>query len=419
VTINIAIDRYVKYLALLAIPTRIGQNHGMDDFEPLFPEDRVLGPLRERAHAVQREAWNLAGVAHPSVLRALSPLLRAMNSYYTNRIEGQQTLPADIEKAIRKDFSPDPDRAAKQRLAVAHMRTEAWAEEAYRGRAPQSLFAPSVVLALHEHLYGQLSQGDLETLDRVAIEPGRLRTRGVTVGAHVAPPPESLPALLDRFAARYGALPAGESLLIGVACAHQRLAWIHPFADGNGRAARLHSHVILDGMQLTAGLWSPMRGLARHRDEYYERLHNADLPRRNDLDGRGPLSQEHLVEFSDFFLTTCLDQVSFMHRMLRLDAMRPRLDALLTFEKAHGHEYLSPAAGDALHYAFLSGPLERSRFIALLGIPERSGRRILTALLDYGLLTSDSPKGAVHFAVPFRALRFLFPALWPEAEAGA
>jgi hypothetical protein len=52
----------------------------------------------------------------------------------------------------------------------------------------------------------------------------------------------------------------------------------------------------------------------------------------------------------------------------------------------------------------------------MLGLPERIGRRILTALLDYGLLSSDTPKGPAHFAVPFRALRFLFPALWSEAE---
>lgn len=29
---------------------------------------------------------------------------------------------------------------------------------------------------------------------------------------------------------------------------------------------------------------------------------------------------------------------------------------------------------------------------------------------------SDSPDGALRFAVPRHALRFYFPALWPEAE---
>jgi Fic family protein len=388
------------------------------EFEPLLPEDRVLEPLRELAHEVQSEAWKLAGFAHPSVLLTLGPLLRAMNSYYTNRIEGQHTLPADIEKAMRQHFSTNPDRAAKQRLAIAHMETEQWAERTYGNQRPQSLFAPGVVFDIHRHLYAQLSEADLETLDGEAIEPGKPRTREVTVGAHLTPPPQSLTELLDHFATRYGALPTGESLLIGVACAHHRLTWIHPFIDGNGRAARLHSHLVLTGMQLTSGLWSPMRGLARNRDQYYALLNNADLPRRNDLDGRGCLSQEHLVAFATFFLTICLDQVRFTRQMLRLDAMRPRLDALLTFESAHGHD-LSPAAGDALHYAFLNGPLERSRFITMLGLPERSGRRILTALLDYGLLTSETPKGVVYFGVPFQALRFIFPALWPEAEAAS
>ena len=388
------------------------------DFEPLVPENRVLGGLREFAHEVQQEAWRLSGFAHPSVLHALSPLLRAMNSYYTNRIEGQHTLPADIENAMRQEFAASPDLAARQRLAMAHMKTEEWAEETCGDRRPQSLFDADVVCAIHGRLYAQLSRADLEALDGAAVEPGTLRTRDVTVGAHVAPPPEALPPLLDHFATRYSALPAGESLLIGVACAHHRLSWIHPFTDGNGRAARLHSHVLLAAMQLTGGLWSPMRGLARNRDQYYALLHNADLPRRNELDGRGRLSQEHLVAFATFFLSTCLDQVRFMRGMLRLDEMRSRLDALLTFESAHGHDYLNAAAGDALHYAFLNGPLVRRRFLAMLGLPERSGRRVLTALLRYGLLTSESPKGPVHFAVPFRALRFLFPALWPEAEAG-
>ncbi|MGH7895581.1 MAG: Fic family protein [Candidatus Binatia bacterium] len=339
-----------------------------------------------------------------------------MNSYYTNRIEGQHTLPADIERAMRQDFSDDVDRAAKQRLAIAHMCTEKWAETTYRGRRTQSLFDPEIVLALHKHLYGQLSEMDLQTLDGRNVEPGVLRTTDVKVGEHRPPPPNSVPALLAHFASRYGALVAGEGLLVGIACAHHRLAWIHPFVDGNGRTARLHSHLLLSSMDLTHGLWSPLRGLARRRDDYCGLLHNADLPRRNDLDGRGALSQEHLVAFAAFFLEICLDQVRFIRSMLRMEDMRPRLMALLAFEKAQGNDSLSSSAADVLHYTFMSGPIERGRFLAMLGVPERTGRRTLTALLEYGLLTSGSVRGPVSFAVPFRSLRFLFPDLWPEAE---
>jgi Fic family protein len=400
----------------------IGQDQGMgpedtNHFEPLIPEDRVLDPLREKAHGLQMAAAQLTSFAHPNVLGAIAPLLRAMNSYYTNRIEGQHTLPTDLERAMHHDFSANPSLAAKQRLALAHMVTEQWAEETFGDRPPQSLFGWDVIAGLHEHLYSQLSQDDLKTLDGEIVEPGAIRARNVTVGAHLAPPPESLQSLLNHFAARYGALSSGENLLIGVACAHHRLAWIHPFSDGNGRTARLHSHALLTSMGLTQGLWSPMRALARNKEQYYSRLHNADLPRRNDLDGRGSLSQEHLVEFAMFFLETCLDQVNFMRDMLGMDRMRVRLDALLTFERSHGWDHLTSAAAHVLHYAFISGPLDRGRFVSMLGVPERTGRRVLAMLLRYGLLTSATPKGPVAFAVPFRALRFVFPALWPEAEA--
>jgi len=51
-----------------------------------------------------------------------------MNSYYSNRIEGEHTRPSDIERALQQDFSAQADLARKQRLAVAHIRTEAVCE---------------------------------------------------------------------------------------------------------------------------------------------------------------------------------------------------------------------------------------------------------------------------------------------------
>lgn len=186
------------------------------DFEPLVPEDRVLGGLREQAHEVQKAAWQLAGFAHPSVRSALGPLLRAMNSYYTNRIEGQHTLPAEIEMAMREDFSANPDLAARQRLAIAHMRTEEWAEQTRGRQRPQTLFDAATILELHRHLYGQLSIEDLRTLDGQIVEAGKLRDKNVRdknvkVGAHRAPPPESIRILLDHYARRYSELPAGST----------------------------------------------------------------------------------------------------------------------------------------------------------------------------------------------------------------
>ena len=251
------------------------------------------------------------------------------------------------------------------------------------------------------------------------------RTRTSRAATHLAPPPEAVPALLTAWGRRYGELPGLEQALIGLACAHHRLLWIHPFRDGNGRAARLHAHLVLHALGLTQGLWSPMRGLARNQETYYARLNNADMARRHDHDGRGPLSQEELVAFAAFFLEIALDQASFMAGRLDLIGLRERLADLLTWLAAHpwrmGGEksLIRLEALEAVHYLAVAGPLARGRFMAMTGLPERTARRLLASLLDWGLLVSSSSRASVAFALPLASLRFLFPRLWPEAEVDA
>ena len=93
----------------------------LSTFQPLFPEDRVIRELLEVAAELVKDCHRLEAQAGGPIARALRPRLRAMNSYYTNKIEGQHTLPNDIERALRKEFDADAGLAKKQRLAVAHM----------------------------------------------------------------------------------------------------------------------------------------------------------------------------------------------------------------------------------------------------------------------------------------------------------
>jgi hypothetical protein len=75
----------------------------------------------------------------------------------------------------------------------------------------------------------------------------------------------------------------------------------------------------------TGAVWSIARGLARNVDAYKGHLAACDLPRRNDLDGRGNLSEEKLAEFTKFFLTICIDQVAFMENLMQPDQLRARI----------------------------------------------------------------------------------------------
>lgn len=395
----------------------------LSQFQPLFPEESVSGELQELASRLVAECHRLAGQAGKPILQSLGPKLRAMNSYYTNKIEGQHTRPADIERALREEFDADLALAKKQRLALAHMQVEEEFERELPGEAAIDLFAPRFVQEIHRRLYGKLHKEDRVTDEGVPVIPGECRRQDVTTGKHVAPAWQEVEDFMRGWGERYRQLKGMEALAIGTACAHHRLAWIHPFIDGNGRTARLHSHLVLHAMGLTNETWSPMRGLARTREDYYARLSNADLPRRNDLDGRGKLSQEELVAFAKYFLETCLDQVTFMRGQVDFESLRLRLkDLLLSLQENSWHigsekSVVKLEALEPLHYAAISGPMDRSRFVSMTGLGERTGRRVLTSLLDYGVLQSASPRAPVTFSVPLKSLRFLFPRLWPEAEA--
>ncbi len=387
-------------------------------FEPLLPADAQLEPLLAKAHDLARAATLLAGTRVPSELRTL---LRSMNSYYTNRIEGQHTRPHEIDQALRKDFSKDAKLAAKQRLAVAHIEAEVALEQRYAGGdAARALYSADAVQVTHQALFGRLPAQDLFTDEGEPIVPGQLRQREVKVGQHVAPAFASVPVFLQRWASFYGGVRRGEAALVAMACAHQRLGWVHPFIDGNGRVMRLHTHTMLSALGYTGGLWSPLRGFARSTERYYVLLADADSLRRGDLDGRGNLSQQALMAWVDYVLDICQDQVSFMASMLDFQTLMPRLEACLVFEATVEKSGVRQESLRGLHYLFLSGDdMARGDFKAMLGMSDRAATDALGALVKRGLLKSDSPQGKVRFGLPQHALRFLFPRLWPEAEADA
>jgi Fic family protein len=192
---------------------------------------------------------------------------------------------------------------------------------------------------------------DPATQERLRVVPGELRKRDVQVGTHLAISPGALPSFLRRFEQVYGNAGKTESI-IATAAAHHRLLWIHPFLDGNGRVARLMSHAMMLETLDTGAVWPVARGLARNENEYKKLLANCDLPRRNDLDGRGTLSEEALVKFTRFFLGVCMDQVDFMESLVQPNRLRTRI--LLWAEEEIRLGQLPPKSGNILEAILVS-----------------------------------------------------------------
>ena len=308
--------------------------------EPLLPKGQS-GRLAELTCEILKASGRLAGQVHsPLVLKRVADLVREMNCYYSNLIEGHKTIPRDIERAMKRDFSHDQTQHDNQQLSLAHIAVEKLMEERLADE-PVDVYSPDFLCWLHREFYARLPEplhwATTRSGQRYQIQPGGLRDFMVDVGKHVPPDFASLPKFLSRFRSFYGDKNILETdRLVAIAAAHHRLAWIHPFGDGNGRVIRLQSQAQLIRHGLAGhGLWTLSRGLARWRQRYYASLEAADQGRRGDLDGRGNLSDAALADFCLFFLETMLDQIQFMNGLLDLSALRTRVERYFQFQALH------------------------------------------------------------------------------------
>ena len=347
------------------------------------------------------------------VLKALADLVRAMNCYYSNLIEGHDTHPVDIERAMKDDYSANTDQRNLQLEAKAHIAVQQWIDEGgLHGRA----VSLDGICEVHKR-FGKLLPDELlwvedpETGERIQVIPGALRERNVKVGQHIPVSPGALSRFIGQFEQTYSGLGKSETI-IAAAAAHHRFLWIHPFLDGNGRVARLMSHGALLEVLDTGGVWSIARGLARNVRSYKSHLAACDLPRRNDLDGRGNLSEEGLASFTRFFLETCLDQVKFMEELVQPDRLRDRI--LLWVEEEIRADTLPNKSGRILETILYRGELPRGDVPELLGASDRHARRVVAALTERCVIVSKSTRTPLRLAFPAKLAFRWMPGLFPE-----
>jgi Fic family protein len=386
------------------------------DMEPLLPGGDE-GKSSRLALALIRGAERLRGSLHPITRGLVADLVRSMNSYYSNLIEGHRTRPRDIEAAIRKDFSTNPAQRSLQLQHIAHMEVQAEMEARLPSMAAGDLCSADFLCWLHGEFYRRLPDEFRKHTDEKGktyeVKPGEIRQGEVSVGRHMAPSSKKLGEFLKRFAEFYGPLVTAEpGSLIAAAAAHHRLTWIHPFLDGNGRVARLFTHAWFIKVGVDSnGLWTISRGLARRNADYQASLANADEKRVNDYDGRGYLSQRYLGEFCQFFLGTAVDQVGFMEGLLSLDDMLNRIAGYAGRREAA--KALPKGSGLVLKESFLRGEIARGDVARIIGASPRTAQKVTGKLLSHRLITSNSPKGPLRLGFPADAAGEYFPNLYP------
>jgi Fic family protein len=382
--------------------------------EPMLPEESNR-QLEDVAFDLTSKGSSLAGQVNPIVAMAIGSLVRSMNCYYSNLIEGHDTHPRDIDRALHRNFSTQPKKRSLQLEAVAHIEAQKAIDEGKDD--PAEPLTTEYVLWLHREFCSRLPDEMLWVEDpnsgrKVHVRPGELRDDEIAVGRHLPPAAASLPNFLSRFEQAYNPRNLSKiRQIVAIAASHHRFLWIHPFFDGNGRVARLMSHAMLKRIGIGSSLWSVARGLARNVERYKALLTEADEPRRNDLDGRGSLSQAALIGFCQFFLATCLDQVEYMRSILEPSELLRRIEIYV--EEEMRAQRLPKGSFPLLREVLLAGEIERGAAPSITGYAERMARTVVSKLVERGLLTSVTPKGALTLAFPLTVVERWFPSLYP------
>lgn len=379
--------------------------------EPLLPS-AFSAELLDKADAVRFMAGQLSNALPSETASIVADLLLITNSYYSNLIEGQYTEPLALAQQ-------SPRRSPKEltALAVTHMQVQGSLERALRlYHIPwDKTFGAKFLEIVHRALFRNASPADLTLADGSLFKPGQLRdaaAKNVSVGQHDAPDFTAVTPMIQRMEQVYTRVPDGRGRLLATLAYHHRLAWVHPFPDGNGRVVRLVTHLQLGALGLASPLWSLSRGLARQQELYYARLSNADAPRRHDLDGRGQLTEAGLLEFIGFMLDTCLDQMGYMLKALRLTPLRERLERLVVLEPRFVDAGIRPEAARALGILLSQGKTTRNDFKIYLGLGERMAIDQLQRLIKLGLVVSPTPKSReVYAALPAWLAEMLLPDL--------
>ena len=344
----------------------------------------------------------------------LADFVRSMNCYYSNLIEGHDTHPVDIERALNNDLvKDDPKKRDLQLEAKAHIEVQRWIDE---GGLKNLEGTTEGIRDIHRR-FTRLLPEELRWVkhrdreEKIEVIPGEVRVHDAQVGNHIAVSPGAIPRFMRRFEERYVGLNSFEAIL-AAGPAHHRLLFIHPFSDGNGRVTRLMSYATLRRTLDTGGLWSIARGLARRVAEYKKHLAACDTIRQGDRDGRGNLSEATLTNFTRFFLEICIDQTNFMTELMQPKSLRDRI--MKWAEEEAAYDRLPAKSPRILDAILFRGSLPKSEVAAVLGQSARSARDATSALSRQGIIASAGVRDDWQIAFPAKLAPRITPELFPD-----
>jgi Fic family protein len=327
----------------------------------------------------------LGGPVPPHIFFQVKSIFQILESLGSARIEGNNTtLTEFVERIIEKGTGTDGDEQMREIRNIEDAIT--FIEENVVG---STKIDRALVSQVHKILVDGLTQPPGGEGSRY---PGQLRGVDVTIqkSSHEPPGHAQVPALFDELIEFVNQHLEAQYHLLAVAISHHRMAWIHPFDNGNGRLVRIFTYALLikQGFQVKSGrILNPTAIFCMDRNRYYEMLALADSGEK-----------DNVLEWCAYVLDGLRTEIEKIDKLLDItyitgNILIPALAFALERQNITRLEYdILGLAIRSPDMAIRSADLDQ----VLGGESSVQRSRILRRLRDKGMLIPLSPNGRVY-----------------------
>lgn len=353
-------------------------HHDLRLLDPLFSSP-LPDVITELEHL---RRLSIQGDTPPKVFHQLKDVFHYLESLGSARIEGNHTTLADyIDAKLAPAATPSDSLRELDNIEAAMQQVET-------AIAPGQPITDALIRGLHSTTVADLRREGDRT-------PGAYRLGPVEIGQAEHRPPEAVqvPEYMTELVDFINRVDAPKYDLMKVALAHHRLAWIHPFSNGNGRVVRLLTYALLlkYGFRVNdfGRVLNPTAVFCSDRKKYYEMLGIADTG-----------TDAGLEAWCVYVLTGIRDELKKVDQLARYDYLKSRI-LIPALTHARERQLVTPQEEAILAAAIKDGMVKHADIASAL--PKLKGTQLtyqIKKLLTTGMLQQVEP-GARRYTIGF------------------
>lgn len=333
----------------------------------------------------------LGGPVPPYIFFQLKEIFHVIESLGSARIEGNNTTLSEfVEKMIE-----DPSKITKDENTKEVFNLEEAINFIEKNINKDTKFDRSIISEIHKIIVKDLTPPKAGEGSRY---PGELRKINVAIqgSSHVPPEGIKVPEYFDELINFVNNPVDSQYHLLVTALAHHRMAWIHPFDNGNGRMIRMFTYALLikQGFQVKTGrILNPTAIFCMDREKYYEMLALADTG-----------DESNVLEWCKYVLNGLRREIEKIDKLLDLDYMTNTI-LLPALKKSADRKSINQEEYEILKTVVKSNNMliksaDLEKVVGNVSVVQRS--RIIRKLKDQNMLTpltgEKGRKYGIHFS---------------------